>query len=60
MSQTEAGDGREEHARVHFDRPLPELLPIDHTGAVPQVEDVASVEGPMDEPARTFPRLGAT
>src|SRR5439155_19848396 len=49
MPESKARDRGQEHPGVDLDRALPELLPVDYTGAVAQVEDVPRVEGPVDQ-----------
>ena len=52
------GNCREEHARVDLERSLAKLLPVNHAGAVPHIEDVTCIEGAVHEVWRSFPRLG--
>src|SRR5205814_1220741 len=47
--QPDPPDGRQEGAGVELPRPLAEAFPVDHSGAVAQVEQVASVQGPVHQ-----------
>src|SRR5437867_13233029 len=49
MPESKARNRGQEHPGVDLDRALPELLPVDYTGSVAQVEDVPRVEGPVDQ-----------
>src|SRR5439155_10158196 len=52
------GNCREEHASVDLERSLAKLLPVDHAGAIPHIEDVPCIEGAVHEVWRSLLGLG--
>src|SRR5256886_1303353 len=50
VQQPKPGQSGQEHSGVELRRPLPEAVPIDHAGALPDVQDMAGGGGPPPPP----------